>query len=166
MQITPNSHQQLGRGQAKLFIVHLLFTYIYWQTIPGHMGIIRNQPGRNQPEKFNTVWRFVCFPGQNLVTFPCSSSRHTLPHPSSTKFFLSFFLSKDTYCPLKASHTAVPFIPPQHFFPHSSPIFSPLGFGCLIVQMNSANKTFQILMFFTQGYLWPSRKQYGIQLMY
>lgn len=124
MQITPNSHQQLGRGQAKLFIVHLLFTYIYWQTIPGHIGIIRNQPGRNQPEKFNTVWRFVRFPGQNLVTFPCSSSRHTLPHPSSTKFFLSFFLSKDTYCPLKASHTAVPFIPPQHFFPHSSPILS------------------------------------------
>jgi len=48
------------------------------------MGIIRNQSGRNQPEKFSTVWRFVLLRGQNLVAFPYSSSWHTLPHPSST----------------------------------------------------------------------------------
>lgn len=150
-----------GQGPSRnLFIVHLLFNYAYQQTIPmacsktaGHMGIIRNQSGIKQPEKFGTVGRFVRLPGQNPAAFPSSSTSYTLPHLSSTTLsFSSFFPSKDTYCPLKAPHTAVSFLPPQRL------CALPLGFGNIPAEVNSVNKRSKLPHFHTWGDLWPSRK--------
>lgn len=82
-----------------------------------------------------------------------------IPHPPHSLFFL--FLLQGHLLPSKGSSYCSALHPTAALLSLPTLVLSPLGFGCLTVQMNSANKTLQTLTFFTQAYLGPSRKQYG-----
>lgn len=117
------------------------------------MGIIRNQSGIKQPEKFGMVGRFVRLPGQNPAAFPSSSPSDTLPHLSSTTLLFLFFPLQGHLLPSKGSSFCSVLSPTT-----ASLCALPLGFGNIPVEVNSVNKCSKLPHFHTWGDLWPSRK--------
>lgn len=117
------------------------------------MGIIRNQSGINQPEKFGMVRRFVRLPGQNPAGFPPSSPSDTLPHLSSTTLFFLFFPLQGHLLPSKGSLYCIVLSPTT-----TSLCALPLGFGNIPIEVNSVNKCSKLPHFHTWGDLLPSRK--------